>query len=446
MRRYRRLNSCDCGFHAFDHLMKRRGYPGGTAVFTMDAVGRLESADVVSALQRAMEVHPTTASAAAVSFWRGWPIWRHDGAPVRPDYVHEDLSGEADWTAAAERLSQERLSIRWDISQPPQVHLEHYRGPNDQHRLCLRWPHALMDAGGAQHFITEMNRLAKDPSSPLPEHLLPDGDVVDPLAGFGPLRRCRLLAQWVRERTPRVRVPHASLCDHLPERPTGSRRLCCLRRFWSVEMVESLRRNARRVAPSGPALHSRYIAGCVLRAIHRLHCEQGCALPFYDLVFPMRLPDLPRRPVVGNYLMATLLRVSAEHIGDKRALAANIDRQLRGYLERRSYLADWLLHRLTAQLRTWQHRRLVEHHLRGQIVATGFAFFGEIDPPVRRFLGAELTNLWAAGVANIPPGWNPTFTRFRGRITLGLAWPDGAFPPDVVQRYADLIEQEVFDG
>jgi len=446
VRRERRLNPCDCGFHAFDHFMKRRGYPGGTVVFTMDAVGHLESADVVSALQRAMEAHPTTASAAAVSFWRGRPIWRYVGAPVRPDYVHEDLTGEADWTAAADRLSQERLSIRWDISQPPQVHLEHYRGPNDQHRLCLRWPHALMDAEGAQRFIAEMNRLAKDPSSPLPEHLLPDGDVVDPLVGFGPLRRCRLLGQWIRERPPRVRAQQASLCDRLPERPADSHRLRCLHRFWSAEMMELLRRNSRRVAPSGPALHSRYIAGCVLRAIHRLHCEHGCALPFYDLAFPMRLPDLPRRPVTGNYLVAPPLRVSAQHIGDKRTLAANIDRQLRGYLERRSYLADWLLHRLIAQLRTWQHRRLVEHHLRGQIVATGFAFFGEIDPPVRRFLGAELTNLWTAGVANIPPGWNPTFTRFRGRITLALAWPDGAFPPDVVQRYADLIEQEVFDG
>jgi hypothetical protein len=412
----------------------------------MDAVGRLESADVVSALRRTMQAHPTAASAAAMSFWRGWPIWRHDGTPVRPDYAHEDLSGEADWTAAADRLSQERLSIRWDTSQPPQVHLEHYRGPNDQHRLCLRWPHALMDAGGAQHFIAEMNRLAEDPHSPLPEHLLPDGEVVDPLAGLGPLRRCRLLAQWVRKRTPRVRVRQAPLCDHLAERPKGSRRLRCLRRTWSVQMVELLRHNARRVAPSGPALHSRYLAGCVLRAIHRLHREHGRALPVYDLVFPMRLPDLPRRPVTGNYLMSTTVRVSARDVGDKRALAANIDRQLRTYLERRSYLPDWLLHKLIAQLRISQYRRLVEHHLRGQIVATGFAFIGETDPPMRRFLGAELTNVWATGVFNIPPGWNPTFTRFRDRITLALAWPEGAFPPDIVQRYADLIEQEVFDG
>jgi hypothetical protein len=184
----------------------------------------------------------------------------------------------------------------------------------------------------------------------------------------------------------------------------------------------------------------------VLRAIHRMHREHDCALPVYDLVFPMHLPDVPRRPVTGNYLTAAPLRVSAERIGDRRALAADIDRQLRAYLENRSYLADWLVHRLTAQLRMGQYRRVVRHYMRDRPIATGFAFIGETDPPVHKFLDAELTNLAGAGVVNIPPGWNPTFTRFRDRITMALAWPEGAFPAHVVHHYADLIQQEVFDG
>jgi hypothetical protein len=446
MRRSRRLNPCDCGFHAFDYHMKRRGYPGATALLAMDIVGRLESADVVSALRRAMELHPTTAGAAAVSFWRRWPIWRHTRGPVQPDYLYEDLSGEADWVAAAEKLPQERLSLWWDTSQPPLVRLDHYRGPHGQHRLCLRWPHALMDAGGGQYFLAEMSRLGDSKPSQLPDHLLPDTELVDPLADFGPLGRARLLAQWVRQRDPRVRVPNASLYDRLPERTSESRRLRCLHRAWSAEMVERLRRNARRIAPSGPGLHSRFLAGCVLRAVHQMHREHGCALPVYHLVFPMGFPGLARRPIVGNYLMSPSFRVTADRIADKRALAEDIDRQLCKYLEQRSYLAEWALHRLTAQLRASQYRRLVEYHLRDQPVATGFAFIGEVDPPIRRFLGAEVTNLWAAGVFNIPPGWNPTFFRFRDRLNLGLAWPEGAFPAAVVQRYADLMEQEAFES
>jgi hypothetical protein len=303
-----------------------------------------------------------------------------------------------------------------------------------------------MDAGGGQHFFAEMNRLGNSNSAQLPDHLLPDTQPIDPLAEFGPVGRARLLAQWARQRYRRIRVPNASLYDRLPGRPADSRRSRFLHRIWSAETVRRMLANAKRNAPAGPALYSRYLAGCVLRAVHELHEEHGCALPVYDLVFPMALPGLARRPVVGNYLASPSFRVSADLLADKRALAEEIDRQLRTYMERRSYLAEWALRRITAQLRVSQYRRLMEYHLRDQPVVTGFAFVGDVDPPVRQFLGAEVSNLWGGGVFCIPPGWNPVFSRFGNKLNLAVFWPEGAFPEEVVWRYADLIEHEAIDG
>ena len=103
------------------------------------------------------------------------------------------------------------------------------------------------------------------------------------------------------------------------------------------------------------------------------------------------------------------------------------------------------MQRLAAQLRLPLYRWVVARHLRGQPALTGYSFLGELAPPLERFLGAEVTNLWSSGLVTVPPGWNPTFARFRNRINFAMPWPEGAFPPEVVERYADWIELEVFD-
>lgn len=204
-----------------------------------------------------------------------------------------------------------------------------------------------------------------------------------------------------------------------------------------------MRENARRVAPSGPALYSRYIGGCVLRALHRVHAEHGRTLPYYAASFPLGVRGVARRPLTGNYLASATLRVTPERIADPRAAAEDIDRQLREYTQRRLDLAGQAMQWLLAQLRFPQYRRLIGHQVRRQPFATGYSFYGEIDPPLRRFLGAEVTNLWGCGALSIPPGWNVTLSKFKDRVNFAIAWPDEAFPESVVQRYADLIEEEV---
>ncbi|MBU0639138.1 MAG: hypothetical protein KKB50_09765 [Planctomycetes bacterium] len=447
MNRSYRLSPCDCLFHAFDHHMRQQGYPGAATFILMDTVGPLDPQHVSQALARTMAAYPATTCKAAISFWRAWPLWRATGQAVRPHYTYEDLVDESDWPTVADQRCEEGFSRGWDpAKEAPQIRLEHYRGPRDQHRLCFRWPHALMDAEGLQHFVSEMNRLADDSPAPAPDHLLPDGAVANPLAECGLLRRMQYVVQGLRERAPLANVQRHSLCNSHPDRAAAARRLRYILRSWSPRQVAMIQDRAREVTPPGPALYSRYVAGCVLRAIYRLHAEHDRQLPYYGTMFPMRVQGLQRRPVLGNYLVAATLHVMPERITDKRALGEDIQRQLRAYAERRSDLASWALQRWTAQLRVGQYRRLIEGQTRRQPFATGYSLYGEIEPPLRQFLGTEITNLWGNGVLSIPPGWNPVFSRFKERLNFSLTWPEGAFPPAIVQRYADLIEEEAFEA
>jgi hypothetical protein len=193
-------------------------------------------------------------------------------------------------------------------------------------------------------------------------------------------------------------------------------------------------------------LYARYIAVCVVRAVHRVYAEYGRELPFHGMMLPIRCPGLERRPVRGNYLASPSLYISPARVTDKRAVAEDIDRQCREYLDRKLHLASWALLWLSAQLRAWQYRLIISSYVGKQPYGTGYSFFGQIDPPLREFVGAKVTNFWGTGVVSIPPGWNPAFSRFNNQINLGLAWPEAGFPEEVVRRYADLIEEEVFAG
>lgn len=457
IRRFR-LNPTDCLFHAFDYLMRRQGYAGTGTFMVLELRGPLDSAEIVEAAKGAMAAHPVTMAAAGVSFWRARPRWVFAGEPVGPAYTSEDLSGEPEWERVFQERSSTQLSQGWDVRVPPQIHLDHFRGPADQHRLLFRWPHALMDAEGAQYFLGEVQRCGQLVPGKPSDALLPDDTRLDPVGELGLRERLRLMWRGITDRSPAESRTSPAADDRspprpagfawplhsLPDRPAESRRLCFLVRRWLADAAAELRAKARALTPPGPALYGRYLAACTLRAVARIHAEYDRPLDYCGLMFPMRLPGLTRRPLRGNYLVAGSLSARPGLLDNRRALAEDIAKQVHHYLDRDGPLASWALQRLMAGLRLSQYRRVVRWETERQPFATGFSYYGEIEPPLRRFLGTEVENLYGGGVVSIPPAWNVTFSRFGQAMNMVVAWPSAVFPPAVVERYAALIAEELF--
>jgi hypothetical protein len=441
-----RLNPCDCLFAAFDHRLKQLGYRGSRMMLVLDLEGTLDRARLVRGLERAMEAHPWTMGRLWISRLRAWPYWRYEGRPVAPAFTHYDLTCEADWSGKLEPLTEAFFGSGPVDGAPPQVRLAHLEGPDNHHRVCMVYPHALSDVEGAQHFLTEISRLAAEKPEPRPGTLADDDERIDPLAGHGLVQRLRMLRDLKRVMPPWTKLGGISLLDSLPARPVESRRERLLHRIWSGERMERLRENARKVAPSGPGLHSRYVAGCVLRANWRIHEEHGRKLPYFGTTFPVHVEGIERRAVIGNFLVSATLAVGPDRIADRRAVAEDIARQFTAFHDQRQDLWYWSLLWMSGELRTWQYRMFMDWASRSQPFASGYSFYGEIDPPIREFAGARVTNFWVPALISVPPGWNPLFCRSGDQINFMVVWPEGSFPEAVVHRYADVIEDEVFGG
>jgi hypothetical protein len=445
MTRTYRLNPCDCLFAAFDHHLKGMGYRGSRMILNLDLEGTLDPARLAKGLERAMEAHPWTMGTLAISRLRAWPYWRCPEAPLGPALLHYDLTREPDWTRKLEGMTEAFFGSGPNDGSPPQVRLAHFQGPANHHRVSMVYPHHLSDVEGAQHFLAEVDRLSSDTPAPKPASLMEDHECADPLVGYGVWQRITMIRKLAAVMPQRSDLSGVALLDSLPGRPVASRRERIIHQIWSPAKVERLRENARKIAPPGPALNSRYVAGCVLRATWRIHQEHGRRLPCYASTFPVHVEGMTRRPVIGNFLVSATVTVGADRIADRRAVAEDIARQYTAFREQRQDLWYWSFLWLAGQLRTWQYRMLVDRAFGSRPFATGYSFYGEIDPPIRQFVGARVTNFWVPALISIPPGWNPLFCRFGDQVNFMIVWPEGSFPEEVVIRYADLIEEEVFE-
>lgn len=443
MRRRHRLNPCDYLFFAHHDMMQRCGQTGNLPFMVLDTAGPLDPARLKSAVDAALAAHPALRTRARVSLLSGRPAWCEVDQLDQPAVVTHDLRNDSNWLAAADNLCQSQYALGWNQFRSPQVRLELYRGPADASRVCLRWPHSLMDAEGAQWFMHEVNRLGQSQRPPAPAALRGDDEMIDPLAGraFGErIKLCRNPSGGGRHEQ------HFTL-NGLADGPTDAGRWRFFHRDWSGEAWTRLRANADRVCPSGPARFSRYLGVCVLRALNRLFVEHGMSVPRWQVTLPMRLRGVPvERPLPGNYLVAVSLAATTETVADRVRLAEDLARQIQAFHDSQADLANAALVWAMQWFRLSQYRFLHRWVMRKrQPYASGFSFYGEIDPPLRELLGARVTNFWGGGTLSAPPGWNPVFSRFGDRLNLCLSWLDGYHRAATAGRYLELIDAEMLD-
>lgn len=461
------LNPCDYLYYAHHKMLHRTVGSGNIAYMVVDVVGHPVPDRVREALAAAMAVHPVTMAGLRVSLSSGRPYWR---IPVRTpgiaeaareaadaSFVCEDLRDLEDWETRLEALSNGRYGPDWDLKLGPQIHFEQYLLPNDRTRFCIRWPHLLMDAEGAQLFLSEIGRLdqvapeaAVSPAHPLPDAIAADDRTIDPLSGEPFSRRWRLFRDGFSVGS-ESKAMHIQSLIKASGRSLGSFGL--LERHWGAEEVRRIQASGKRCTPPGALLYARYLSACVIRALHRLHVENSAGTDAYLITLPLRVRMrdasggiLKTRPVSGNYIVAPTLYGIREHADDKAAIGADILRQLTAYHDAEDDLKQWSMVRMASYMRASFYGLLFRLPLGFERLCSGFSYYGEAERRVLSIGGAEVSNTWGGGPLGTPPGWNPVFSRYGDRLNLSFTWNRPDVPDDLAHRYVALIEEEIMES
>jgi hypothetical protein len=456
------LSPCDCMVLNHHCLMKRELQGDYQCLMAVDVEGHVEPQRIQQALALAMTAHPATIAGLRIGLMWGTPYWRlpasiensaHRAAAMAHRFI--DLRDDPD---DADRLSQSihaSCAESWDYAAGPQIRLDQYALADGRTRFYLRWPHFLTDAEGAQQFLRDIAHFDKTdsrgcsfPAAPSPQASPADHEMIDPLAERSTTQRIglfrRALAAMRESPGGRVNSLH-------PQRfpPAAGHRL--LHRHWDDESVGRMHAIAKTAAPAGPGLYARFLVTCVIRALHRVYVQHGVDTDAYVITMPVRV-TLPAqagrasrsRPVPGNYLVPLTIYGRRELIKDTQALGNDILRQYRRFLDDRMDLLWCSVMWMLSHLRLSMYQSLLKLRLGYLPLASGFSYYGEIDPPIRYFGGAKVTNLWGTSLVATPPGWNPAFSRFGRGLNLSLTYACPAVSGELAGQYANYIEEEMF--
>ncbi len=459
------LNPCDYLYYAHHAMLRGKTGSGNIAFMMIDVAGDIEPGRIRRAFARALAAHPVLLATLRISLLTGWPSWKlprtvREAALRGADlgHVYEDLRGTDDWRARLDEMCEQRYTPAWDLDSGLLVRLEQYALPGERTRFCIRWPHLLMDAEGAQWFLAELGRhdnpdtgKADCPPLGLPGPLAPDDGIVDPLVGLNLRQRIRLFRHGfsLQEGLKDLSIHPMAQDDRAAFTSFG-----VLHRHWDGAEIRAMRERAKQVTPPGPLLYARYLAACVIRAQHRLYLEHHVDTDAYLVTLPMRVAmedahgrALAKRPIPGNYLVSPTLRGLREHADDKQALGEDILRQLTVYHERQGDLAQWAMAWGASFMRAGIYG-FVAFKLSTDFnrLTSGFSCYGEIEPPFRSIGGAQVVNCWGGGPLATPPGWNPVFNKFGDRMNLSLTWNRPVISDELAKEYTTLIEEEMFSG
>lgn len=442
------LNPCDYLLYT-DHVIRmRRGQGPNIAYMCMDIDGALDGDRMRRSIARAMAQSPTTLSLLRRSVFGGWPFWRTPrdvvaAAQAAVDRAYRFVDAGASGLTLDGELATTGESPG-DLRDGPQICMTHYALAGDKSRVCIRWPHWLMDAAGTLAFLSLWAKCYEEcgEGSPPIEPGVADVRQWRPLKGVSLRERWRTLrsqpAAGARAKQ-RVGTP----CE---ESSAVVREHRVLHHVWDADAMEHIRKASKHGVPAGPARITRYLAVSVLRALDELFKENGWGGETYRITLPMRMrghePEDSAPLRFGNYLVSPLLLFDRGCAGESSRLAASLTEQMHAYLEAHGDRAQWILMSLAALLPFPAHRWIFGLPSFKSHFSSGFSFYGELHPPLRSVAGLPITNLYGGGPTTIPPGMNPVFSRFDTSLNLALTYSWPVVSDGVARRYVELIERE----
>ena len=383
------LNGSDYLMLGFDHELRRRGYAGNSCQIVLE-LDRAISPETLRARLGLMLRHYAIVRARPGGLLH--PKWSIASTlnPVPTVRVHTDEPG------LDRRIFNEPLAV----SRGELLRLDLVNDGAGGTRLLFTWTHALLDAPGAEYFLA----LLGDPDRPLPDLQPPNF----PGPGMSLRSRCKLawktlhlLDEYCRAapRSPGLR--HAAVAPFLHQH---TERL-------SPEETRQVRANGARLC--GVLGDAQYHAAVSVKELHRLHERLGCPSPSYVVPVPVGLRRKGgMEPLFGNQLGMLMFQFLPAHLDSIETAVTSLKRQAEHAVRARLLESGVALAELFRFLPRSLYVAMMKHGLRGEICSFFFGDTGTVNPQLKTFLGARITDFTHIAAVIPSPGISVIYYHF----------------------------------
>jgi hypothetical protein len=428
------MNATDYLMSVFDWHLRSAGHAGNLSHLVF-AVATLPDRDLLQTrLSAAAAACPMLAARPKRTFFSRRPYWRLPDAGTAG-------SPEIQWMRAAdgqsiETLREDALNRALASNNGKLIRFTVIEG-GDRTEVVLTWAHALMDARGAETFLSMIG------GEPPAEAWRPEAvhtRRVHPSSGTWP----DMKASWkVLRWFDRIgKPPPLSLYTARADR-AKPRQVARLLSFTSEETA-AIRKNSS--AMCGFLGETAYLLAATLFELKRL-CD-ACGIPaetyLVNLPFDARNKG-SREPVFSNFSSFIVHYLRKNQLDDMSTAAQAIQFQTRESMEMGFAPAfdsfGSLVRHLPPRL-YWSRMKIAFNN---EIASLFFANTGNAPQGLDRFLGQEVLEMHHATSVTCPPGIGVFFHTFKGRLRCTLSLVGGLLSEDELSRFLERLRQRLLE-
>ncbi len=401
----------------FDHELRRHGYAGNTCQMVLELGGTLSPETLTRRLAEVTAQHPILN--ARPGGWL-WPHWRIPGTPKPPQVrLHRGV-------VAAQALLNDPLDarrgelLRFDLCE---------RAGGGQ-TLTFTWLHALMDAPGAEHFLT----LIAHENATLP------AAITAPTSAQPPLR-ARLKLAWKY-------LHHLdTLCAAAPKsigvrHPTAPAEMVHRVETFDATETAAIRANAARLG--GLFGDAQFHAAAALCELHRLRASLGCPSPSYVLPLAVGLRAKGNvHPVFSNELTMLMLQLLPPQLDSTATAIAALKQQLESAMRGGLIESGRQLGLLFRFLPVPLYMAMAKQGLRGEICSLFFGDTAAVNPRLDTFLGVPVQDFTHVAAITPSPGLGVIFYSVRGLLKLTVVHSARVFTEAEAGEFTASLRQRL---
>ena len=395
----------------FDHELRRHGFAGNNCQIVLELAGTISPGALRERLTQLAKEFPILNARPGGLVHPRWCVPCEAAPPaVR---VHQHASG----------IEEQLLNEPLDVAHGELARFDVIEISGARTRLAFTWAHALMDAPGAEEFLSLVGQVPPPVSSlaSAPACSPAGGGACSTKTGEGagpttpPLRQ-RLKTAWKS-------LHHLDkFCEVKPQsigtrQPSAAARLHYQIVRFTAEETAAARAHAVRLC--GLLGDAQFHATVSLCELHRLRARLGCASPSYVLPVPVGLRPKGRiEPVFSNQLSMLMVQLFPAQLGSVAAAVAAFKPQMEHALRSGLIESGRTLAELFRFLPLPLYAFMVKQGLRGEIASLFFGDTAAVNLKLNNFLGVPVEDFTHVAAITPSPGLGVIFYYFRGRLRL----------------------------
>jgi hypothetical protein len=388
------FNGSDQLMRGFDYESRRHGFAGNHCQIILELNGKIFPEILANRLAAITGGFPILNSKPG-GFFR--PRWKN----LRRPSAGSEIRSYRDVPDLRQKLFNEPLRIkhgelmRFDLVERDGAHMD----------LIFTWTHLLMDATGAEHFLTAISD----------ENIsLPRGNPQPPGAPVNWPERLELMKKSVAQLDRFCENQPRALKTRHPNAP----------RSWQFHVEKFSTEETARIRANGSRLcgvlgDAQFHAAVAAVELHRLHQKLGCATQSYILPMPVGLRPKGRLdPLFSNQVDMLMLQFLPAQMDSFEQTVAALKTQTSQALRENSISYGRKLSELFSFLPLPVYMKVLKHGLKGEICSLFFGDTAAVNPRLESFLGAVVEQFTHVVAVTPSPGLGVVFYYFRGQLCV----------------------------